>query len=536
MKNRTLVFLVMAYCLFTALAGCSSTQRHEQMQSAYALLNLDPDSALNILNGIDYRSFSEANKAYYSLVYTIAQDKSGFDVNKDSLLQYAKVYYDEHPSDTLYAKFCYYLGKYHHLNDEFKQAEDYLNRSIKKAESDKDYYTQYLAWNRLSKSLKFSNPNQAIVAAKKSYEIYADYCESNLYNKVYLLIGIGDGYRLSDHPDSMFYYYSEALEIADSIKDNELIAAAHQSFSMGYMEKKSYGKQMQHIQKAWALAPVHDEHLSFALAYAYYNMDSIPQCLALLEELCQSETIKSKYVAYREKANSVMKLNHSDQIKELVDSAFYFLNTSNSSVLKERTAYYEDKLQLQKENELIHQKVEFQKMFLWFLFILSGTGAVFAYLLYRSRKARVMQMMEMQAFQQKAQEEKLKLQQRNSENQIKYMRKYLLSKVHFQDELDKVKTRSDNHIDLDEETWHEIELFLNACENGFVRRLHETFPHLTEDDLRFCMLIRLDFSIRDLGKVYRLVDVSVKQKQNKFKTKLKLEDSKLSLRKFIQTF
>lgn len=527
--------MVVAFSLFTVLAGCSSTQRHEKVQSAYALLNLDPDSALNILNGIDYRSFSEADKAYYSLVYTMAQDKSGLDVNKDSLLQYAKVYYDEHPSDSLYAKFCYYLGKYHHLNDEFKQAEDYLNRSIKKAESDKDYYTQYLAWNRLSKSLKYTSSDQAIMASKKAYQIYSDNYTDNIFNKVHLLISIGDGYGVTSNTDSTIFYYKKSLELAKSSGNRRLMSAAHQSLALVFQQTKEYEKSFYHAKEAWNLAETHSESLKYVLARAYMNVDSLKQSSKLLDELFDSTPLMSSS-AYRYKAYCELKSIRNSIIRDYIDSAFSYLGRSYEDLLAERTAYYEDKLQLQDENELIHQKVEFQKMFLWFLFILSGTGAVFAYLLYRSRKARVMQKMEMLAFQQKAQEEKLQLQQRNSENQIKYMRKYLLSKIHFQDELDKVKTRSDNHIDLDEGTWHEIELFLNACENGFVRRLHETFPHLTEDDLRFCMLIRLDFSIRDLGKVYRLVDVSVKQKQLKFKTKLMLDDPKLSLRKFIQAF
>lgn len=47
----------------------------------------------------------------------MAQDKSGIDVDNDSLLRNAYNWYNGKPADSLYAKCEYYMGKYYALND-----------------------------------------------------------------------------------------------------------------------------------------------------------------------------------------------------------------------------------------------------------------------------------------------------------------------------------------------------------------------------------------------------------------------------------
>ncbi len=109
------------------------------------------------LETINRRSLRGEPLARYALVYSIAQDKSGQDVTNDSLLRIAYEYYSLHPSDSLYARSQYYMGKYHTLVDSTKRAEDCLRTAVRYAEERKEYYTQYLAIDRLSREIRYSN-------------------------------------------------------------------------------------------------------------------------------------------------------------------------------------------------------------------------------------------------------------------------------------------------------------------------------------------------------------------------------------------
>lgn len=91
MNNKgLLILLLLAVFLLT---GCKETH-NKAIDLAYQLSETAPDSALSVLNGVDQAKLGKAEMARYALVYTIAQDKSGLDVDNDSLLRTAYTYYN----------------------------------------------------------------------------------------------------------------------------------------------------------------------------------------------------------------------------------------------------------------------------------------------------------------------------------------------------------------------------------------------------------------------------------------------------------
>ena len=83
MNNKSLIILlVLAVFLVT---GCKETH-NRAIDIAYQLTATAPDSALSVLDGVNQFKLSKPEMARYALVYTIAQDKSGLDVDNDSLL------------------------------------------------------------------------------------------------------------------------------------------------------------------------------------------------------------------------------------------------------------------------------------------------------------------------------------------------------------------------------------------------------------------------------------------------------------------
>lgn len=77
-------------------------------------------------------------KARIALKEVMRMDKSGIDVDNDSLIRTAFFWYDCHENDTLYARCQYYMGKYYMLNDSLERAADCLNKSANMARQRKD--------------------------------------------------------------------------------------------------------------------------------------------------------------------------------------------------------------------------------------------------------------------------------------------------------------------------------------------------------------------------------------------------------------
>lgn len=76
------------------LSSCDGRQGRLITQ-AISLADDDPDSAIAVLQTVNQRSLSDKEKARYALTYTMAQDKSGLDVDNDSLIGIAYGWYKD---------------------------------------------------------------------------------------------------------------------------------------------------------------------------------------------------------------------------------------------------------------------------------------------------------------------------------------------------------------------------------------------------------------------------------------------------------
>ena len=87
----------------------------------------------------------EVEAAHYALVYTLSQDKSGIDVSNDSLLRLAYNHYRTLPTDSLYSRCMYYMGKYYLLTDSAHAAAHCLHEAERAAAASCDTAVQCMA-------------------------------------------------------------------------------------------------------------------------------------------------------------------------------------------------------------------------------------------------------------------------------------------------------------------------------------------------------------------------------------------------------
>lgn len=180
-------FLFSLFACIMVLAGCGD--RHcKAIDTAYAIVNDSPDSALSILKHLNQHGLSNSEKARYALVYTMAQDKSGLDVNNDSLLRTAYTYYSVKPNDSLYAKCQYYMGKYYMLNDSSEKALPCFQHSVTAARKTMDYLTESMSLLKTSVILSGYDTNKSISLARLAYKSFGFLKNGSLKNEVYLIL------------------------------------------------------------------------------------------------------------------------------------------------------------------------------------------------------------------------------------------------------------------------------------------------------------------------------------------------------------
>lgn len=96
--------------------------------------------------------------------------------------------------------------------------------------------------------------------------------------------------------------------------------------------------------------------------------------------------------------------------------------------------------------------------------------------------------------------------------------------------------QSGKRIDLSDEDWQELFVMINSIYPGFVGRLREGFPTLTEKDIRFCALIKIGMSLQTLSDIYCISRASVSKKKLRLKEKLNVRDDGMSLDEWMKSF
>ena len=126
---------------------------------------------------------------------------------------------------------------------------------------------------------------------------------------------------------------------------------------------------------------------------------------------------------------------------------------------------------------------------------------------------------------------------RHKEIQLSTMRSYLLKKINIAKRIEEIRGNKKDVVVLTEEDWEEIRMFVDNVEGNFISRLRERFPNLSDDDVKFMILLRLKMSSKAMGLIYNISEKSIRQKLFVYKSKVGLEGGNSpSLRSFIEAF
>ena len=521
------------------LSSCNDSRKLETIRQAEMLMQEQPDSALHVLQTINRHSLRGETLARYALIYSIAQDKSGLDVTSDSLLRIAHEYYSQHPDDSLYARSQYYMGLYYTLVDSTKQAEDCLRTAIRYAEERKEYYTQYLALDRLSRNIRYADARRALDYSKQALDIYSKKCSPNVLNQIYLLQDIGKVFILCNREDSALYYINIAYEKAQEFNDSNLISGVIQDKSLVYTKIKDYQQALSLAKSAWRISPNKNLNLASRLANCYADADSANQASELYAAIIDMDNPKHKYLAYKDMAVMSIKEHKDSQGILYTDSAFECMEAIYKQQLKTKAAYYNDVIQL--EEDKLQREIEKanNKLINWCVIMLIIIVLVIGFATYNNIRYRARRRLEAERERHFLQEQFAREQHKRElaykESQISLMRIMVMERCLFRRRIDEQK-KSGKHITLTPGDWKEISDFLNATSDNFLIRLTESYPNLREKDYQFCMLVRLGFPNKDLANIYGISENSIKQKMVDFKKHLKVPDKGLSFKQFISKF
>lgn len=533
MNNKIIIILsVLTAFLVT---GCKETH-NKTIDIAYQLTATAPDSALSVLDGVDQAKLGKDEMARYALVYTIAQDKSGLDVDNDSLLRTAYTYYNNREQDSLYAKCEYYMGKYYMLNDSTELAEDCLQKAADVSEKNGDRYTQCMALEKYSRVLRQTNPRKAVEVARHAETTYSSTPEASKSNIVYTKLNVSMCLLFADSVNEAEKKCKEAMSVAYEVKDSGILSDVYQDMASVLAEKKNYKESLWYSYQSCKLDNADQSSKMLNLAWSYLNADSIKQCNALLNTI-QTENLSELYTAYYIRHLAAIKEHDYSKAVSLADSAYHYIEEMYGKELNDKEKYYKSLVAAQYEKGISEGRAN---LLTWLVsLIVFSAIAVIAFILYAYRQYKLRAERKIQSEQEKlAMEKKMHEEEmRHKDIQLSTMRSYLLKKINIAQRIEKIRGNKKNIVVLTEEDWEEIKMFVDNVEGNFISRLKKRFPKLSDEDIKFMILIRLKMSSKAMGLIYNISEKSIRQKLFVYKSKVGLEGKNSpSLRSYIESF
>ena len=536
--RRSISFTILFFVMLSVLVSCYQSHKRE-LDLAYTLAESKPDSALAFLNRINQGKLSDEDMAKYALIYYMAQDKSGLDVDNDSLIRIAYDWYGEHQDDSLYASSLYYMGKYFLLNDSMEQARACLEKSYSISDSLHNLSLKCLALDKLIEVEEQLAPYKALRYAKDLVKMYESMPNVSIYNKVAAHLRLGENFFYVDSLKQALNEEKKAYSLAMSVDDNNLLSYVRQNLASSFEEMGEKDSCLYYARQAYDLTAANRFSCLLTLASAYISVDSIKQAFRLLKQ-ATPKTAEDRYSVFYVQSQAAMKAQDYKSAKSFSDSAYYYLEDMYRTALQGKADYYKSFLKKESERAKMQGKAEMQRWVFSLMAILFFVVIIFVLYVYKSYKKQVKLRMEherevhlqKQQMQDKIHQEELS----HKEVQLSVMRNYLQKKIDVVEKINSIAPNENKHIVLSESDWDELEVFLDSVENLFVKRLKQKHPNLSKADLRLMMLLRLKLSQKALASIYCISEKAIKQKLFLYKDKVGIKNEHFSLRNYIENY
>lgn len=513
-------------CVVTLLAIiCSCNRGTEVLDKAEQMVRTNPDSSLVVLSSIDRTMLSKSERARYGLLFTMAQDKSGLDVDMDTLIRFSYIYYKGMPDTKYYGLSQYYMGKYYMLNDSTGECEACFRNTIDNAKKRGDIDLQCLALEKFSRSISLSNTKQSIAYARQALELYKTSKTKKLSNVIYHALNLANSFILDDQKDSALTYIRQAQGLLDRKMDKEIIADVYHTFCATYYYFDEIDSALYYSRKA--LEIMCNDNLLMFHSSCLQECDSLEAAEKILRDCLKRCSNQQKYTLYMDickMSGRKFGKQHSNDIDSLDKYAEMYM----MDLYSDKGKYFEENIKQGRELERQENAVMMRTYAIAFIVVIAVLVYIILYVLYT--KKRVIQKQKF-LFQKKENEILVKA----KNNQIALMKNSLFERLELAQKINDARG-SKGHILINDNDWRQLYAILEGGDDYFISRLKKSHPNLNDDDICLCMLIKIGLSNEDISNIYCITPASIKKKLYCFKEKLNITDRDLSVREYLKSF
>ena len=535
MKKQTIALIAILTALLTA---CTETTGYNTtLVQADSLMNLHPDSALNMLESISTDSLkTKADRAYHALLLTQARDKNYIRQTDDSLIQVAVRYYDTHENAPLQARAYYCWGSLYRDRNDYSQAIDkytialsHINDHPGNAELKTSLYSNlgYLYYTQGLNSEADSIYQRAELLAKSQKDT-TSLCYT-LSQRGMISLTQGKNY----YPKAE-QQMQQALSIGKAFSDSTILVPIYHSLSMLYslMPKPGQALQYARLNYSGLKDTLHCYRTFLLLGNAYFLNGQYDSAGIFLQKILKAE----RY--YDTKADACMRLSEIAQKKGDMET---------SILLERKRTMYQDSAQINQQGHDILNTIiarernnsnTIVKRSTLYIYTTSVVFLAISFIcIFYFRKKHLQHKAEKKEWEETLQAEiakanlrrKQELAEKERENaalQEKVSRPVVKKPAHGQEEyktsalyakvsritkeLQKVETKEN----LNEEEWSQFIALTNAGWYGIITYLDERY-NLSAEEIRICCLYLAQVPVIHMGHFLHIQSRSTIQARTK---------------------
>lgn len=535
MKKQTIALIAILTALLTA---CTETTGYNTtLVQADSLMNLHPDSALNMLESISTDSLkTKADRAYHALLLTQARDKNYIVQTDDSLIQVAVRYYDTHENAPLQARAYYCWGSLYRDRNDYSQAIDkytialsHINGRSENAELKASLYSNlgYLYYTQ-GLSTEADSIYQRAELLAKSQKDTASLCYT-LSQRGMISLEQGKTY----YPKAE-QQMQQALSIGKAFSDSTILVPIYHSLSMLYSLMPKPGQALLYARLNYSgLKDTQHCYRTFQLlGNAYFINGQYDSAGIFLQKILKAE----RY--YDTKADACMRLSEIAQKKGDMET---------SILLERKRTMYQDSAQINQQGHdilntvIAHERNNSNTISKRSTYILCTVSTIFLAIsfvcIFYFRKKHLQHKAEKKEWEETLQAEiakanlrrKQELAEKERENatlQEKVSQLVVKKPTHRQEEyktsalyikvsritkdLQKVETKEN----LNEEEWSQFTALTNAGWYGIITYLDERY-NLSAEEIRICCLYLAQVPVIHMGHFLHIQSRSTIQARTK---------------------
>ncbi len=379
MRSLEIVIRTIAVvAIIVFVSSCASKEAKRIMDTADAVMWTRPDSALAVLESIDTLSLkTRAQRARYSLLYTMALDRNHRDIPDLRIIKPAASYYERHGSNDDRMKMYFYLGvAQYDTGDPEAAIASYLRAKEYSSRSDNLVFRGIISSSISDVYLWNNNNSESILYCKEACDYFVQAKDSfRLWNTTGLLANRYSNIRDWAKADSLYsIFFSQPIRDTSIYARQLLNLAWNNIFKPGSDPHESIDL----FRKAtgeFGGTPSLSDYCVYAYASEIIgDYDTANDLIRQLENVDSSSTILKiwKYRISKHRADYKTALTYLEQ--SLNDQNSEVLEMVGQSVALAQSDYYENKSLLLDKDRRLQRQVKWMIFLIAVMMVASGLG------------------------------------------------------------------------------------------------------------------------------------------------------------------